>query len=514
LLWQQAEALRGGGTFLSDDVAAPWREQRIVRRKQEKIDRARRQMLRGLGLSVLALGDAEKAHEYFCDYFQELPSDFHTLETVMELMVKQKRPDLALGCYELVEEKVRTGKSPFPLPLSVQKCVNQLRHDFTTSSYAHEKYDIQWSSSSKLEVPYGKANLLPPGLWTWPPISEEMIVNGVTTRRSFLQDTIYAACTSFVLSSATPSSAEMIWRIEKAVHHPATLDTTVVQGLETITQTYWSLSKNTSSDILSGVVGHFSTIAQLLKGATTKQYAPLCSLASQVAQIIGKTLCDLQEYSLAYPYYVFSLKTAQAASHPELYAVGLGRIALLFIASTQPEKALPFLEEAKKSKVQNARIQAWLAAVEAEAFAYLRREQACFSALGNAMEAFASREPSPDHYCTGLTPSRLRSYHGICLMLLGRSQQAVTSFQEALQQAEQTALRHQSRISIDLGKALLLLGEKQSAAQYAYRALELVKQTRSLQVLQRLESLNIRLQDHELQEQIQKTHQMIKAEVL
>jgi len=133
LLWQQAEALIGRGTFLSDDVAAPWREQRIVRRKQEKIDRARRQMLRGLGLSVLASGGEEKAEEYLCEYFQEAPNDFHTLELVLRMAVSHQRPDLAIMFYELVEDKVRTSKSPFPIPLSVRNCVQELQSNHCPS---------------------------------------------------------------------------------------------------------------------------------------------------------------------------------------------------------------------------------------------------------------------------------------------------------------------------------------------------------------------------------------------
>ncbi|GCE51313.1 DNA-binding SARP family transcriptional activator [Thermosporothrix hazakensis] len=143
LLWQQAEALIARGTFLSDDVAAPWREQRIVRRKQEKIDRARRQMLRGLGLSMLALGDAEKAHEYFCDYFQELPSDFHTLEQCMGGLARLQRPDLALHLSQEVELHLARKKIPLVLPPSLRSLGKQ----FHLGQFEQGTHLSQFSSS-------------------------------------------------------------------------------------------------------------------------------------------------------------------------------------------------------------------------------------------------------------------------------------------------------------------------------------------------------------------------------
>ena len=101
----------------------------------------------------------------------------------------------------------------------------------------------------------------------------------------------------------------------KASHHSLTLVNTTIDDLEGITERYWRLCANTSLDLLGNVIEHFRTIIHLLQQVQARDAVQrLCSLAGESAQILGKTLFDLQEYALAWSYYTFSLKAAQAAS--------------------------------------------------------------------------------------------------------------------------------------------------------------------------------------------------------
>jgi len=125
-LWQQAAALISRGPFLVGEGGDAWNLQRLVRRKQEQIEAAKRRVLKGLGMSLLVAGEAEQAATSLHEYFQEAPTDFPALERCMQEYVRAYRPDLALVLYKLVEEKVQTSKSPLPIPLSLQKLVQQL----------------------------------------------------------------------------------------------------------------------------------------------------------------------------------------------------------------------------------------------------------------------------------------------------------------------------------------------------------------------------------------------------
>src|SRR5215831_15162479 len=85
-----------------------------------------------------------------------------------------------------------------------------------------------------------------------------------------------------------------------------TLVNTTIDDLEGITERYWRLCANTSLDLLGNVIEHFRTLIHLLQQRQTRDAGQrFCSLAGESAQILGKTLFDLQEYTLAWSYYAF-----------------------------------------------------------------------------------------------------------------------------------------------------------------------------------------------------------------
>jgi tetratricopeptide (TPR) repeat protein len=242
--------------------------------------------------------------------------------------------------------------------------------------------------------------------------------------------------------------------------------------------------------LLGGVLEHFQTVVHLLKRAQPRESSQrLCSLAGEIAQILGKTLFDLHEYALAWAYYTFSIKAAQGASNHDLWAAGLGRMSLLLIYWEQPREALPLLQEAQQLTIQSVRIQCWLAAVEAEVYAHLDNANACDEALRTAKALTARESLGEDCYSTGFSPSRLAGYEGACFVRLHRPDRALPALQQALALLDPQAVRRQSTLFTDIGIVYAQQGNVREACKLARQALAITTNTKSRAVLERVRTL-------------------------
>jgi tetratricopeptide (TPR) repeat protein len=311
----------------------------------------------------------------------------------------------------------------------------------------------------------------------------------VKTHRQQLHDLLMLASTVLVLSPYAR------WPISEGERASSTLVTTAIDELEHMTESFWRLCANTSLDLLGNLVEHFRTIIQLLKQVEVREAAQrLCSLSGEIAQILGKTLFDLHEYALAWVYYTFSLKAAQAAFNHELWAVGLGRMSLLLIYWNLPHEALPLLQEAQQLTVQSPRILCWLAAVRAEVYAHLGDVNACDAALTSAKRLTLQASLGEDRYATGFNPSRLAGYEGACFVRLRQPERALPSLQRALTLLDPQAIRRQSTLFTDMGIAYAQQGDVQVACQLAIQALTITAQTKSLSVLERVRQVRKELE--------------------
>jgi tetratricopeptide (TPR) repeat protein len=285
------------------------------------------------------------------------------------------------------------------------------------------------------------------------------------------------------------------WPLGEDESSSFTLINTTIDDLEGITERYWRLCANTSLDLLGNVLEHFRTIIHLLQQVQVRDAIQrICSLVGESAQILGKTLFDLHEYALAWSYYTFSLKAAQAASNQELWAVGLGRMSLLLIYWNQPHEALPLLQETQQLAVQNPRIACWLAAVRAEVYAHLGDAEACEAALHVARGLAPLASGGDDRYATGFSPSRLAGYEGACFVRLREPDRALPALQQALTLLDPQAIRRQSTLFTDMGIAYAQQGDMKRACQFAMQALAITTQTRSLSVLERVRQVYTELE--------------------
>ncbi len=307
------------------------------------------------------------------------------------------------------------------------------------------------------------------------------------SRRQMLQDILNVAYAAITLSPYDLLPKESRARLELAKTHTSYLDNEALDDLGTITATYWSLSKNVSVDVLSGISGHFSNIVQFLNDPHPDMiYQRLCALASENALILGKTFHDIKEYDLAWSYYKFALKVALDTGNTDLWAAGIGRVALLLIYWGEPHTALPLLQEAQRTPLHHQRIHPWLSAIEAEIHADMGDTDTCLRLLEKTNESTLPASLADDVYATGFNPSRAAGYNGACFVRLHQPERALPSLEQALALCDPTSLRRQSTLIADIGTVYAQLGDPKQACRLLGQALEMTMQTKSLVVVQRV----------------------------
>lgn len=307
------------------------------------------------------------------------------------------------------------------------------------------------------------------------------------SRRKILHDMLNTACTALTLSPYTLLAQDGRERLEMITTHSSYVDKEALGDLAAITQRYWRLSKNASIDLLSGMTGHFTTVAQLLREShPTPIYEQLCMLMSENAMLLGKTFHDIREYDLAWEYYKFSLKIARDTQDNDLWANGVGRIALLFIYWGQPQHALPLLHEAQKKEIRNERLRPWLSAIEAEIHAIMGNTDECLRSLERARSVTLSASLDNDVYATGFNPSRAAGYEGASFVRLRQPERALPALEEAFALCDPTSLRRRSTLLADIGTVYAQLGDTTKACSLILQSVDMTAQTKSLVVLQRI----------------------------
>ena len=314
------------------------------------------------------------------------------------------------------------------------------------------------------------------------------------SRRQMISGMLTTAYTLLTLSPYMLLQPEKQEPWLAAIEETSLLNKAIVDDLEEITKKYWKLSGNLSFSLLNGIQGHFQNIMHLLNTSQESSlHRELLSLASEAAQLLGKTLFDLRDYSLALSYYSFAIKAALEAHHYDLWAVALGRISLLLITTAQPQQAISCLQEIRGTSIQSQKIRSWCAAIEAEAYSYLRNSSSCLNALSRAKETTEDIFLETDLYATGFTKSRLASYEGSCYLRLNLPESALPALQRAMTLLDPIAVRNRSRLLTYIGEAYILLGDAQQAYFYAHQALDLTQQTQSLDILYQVQALNNKL---------------------
>jgi len=511
-LWQQAKALLRG-EFLAEDQGSEWMRHRWIKLRQQALRMARGRMVRHLADLYLQRGQVSLAEEVLEQQIIRFPTDQDALYRLLLLLERQGYIEEACVLYQRANHALGAiGKQP---AAHVRAYYEQLQQ----AALAGKRIVPVAQAQTPEPFPGGlqRAAVLPhthaQGVFLSASIastalasSQENTLDLMKTHRQMLHDLLMLASAVLVLSPYAR------WPISEVERSPFTLVNTAIDELERMTESFWRLCANTSLDLLGNLVEHFRTIIQLLKQVQARDAVQrLCSLAGESAQILGKTLFDLHEYALAWSYYTFSLKAAQAAFNQDLWAVGLGRMSLLLIYWDQPREALPLLQEAQQLTVQSPRIACWLAAVSSEVYAHLGDSEACVAALTVARTLASQASLGEDRYATGFNPSRLAGYEGACFVRLRQPDRALSALQRALALLDPQAIRRQSTLFTDMGIAHAQQGNVQIACKFAIQALAITMQTKSLSVLERVRQVRKELEAWQDTEEVKDLERQLEA---
>ena len=312
----------------------------------------------------------------------------------------------------------------------------------------------------------------------------------IADRRSFLQAMIHTACIVLFLPTEELLHSEAHTTIVEVIKRPSSIDNEVLDNLEIMTRYYWNIRANiTTNTLLNSLIGHFQMLTMMMRSShKSNVYKRLYSIVGETGQIIGQMLFDMKEYAVAWSYYTFSIQAAQQARNNELRAVGLGRMAQLLLYVNQLQEALSYVQEAKHLSLSNTKIHCWLTVVEAEIYASMQQSIFCFQSI-DTVRNFEIAPQDEDRYSIGFNLARVESYIGVCHIRLHSPKQALVALEKAISLCDTSAKRRRSTILTDQAAAYIQLGNIDIACKLAGQALELTAETKSAQVLNRIQAV-------------------------
>jgi len=283
-------------------------------------------------------------------------------------------------------------------------------------------------------------------------------------------------------------------RLSKALSRSVYVDDMTLQHLQAITKSYWYLRASVASqELLSGVLGHLSTVSEMLPTATgSTNRGRLYSIAGEVALIAGQMAFDMGDYAAARSYYKTAAETAAEAQDTLLHAVALARSSFTYTESGQLERALILVQRANDvaRHTDNGLSRAWIKVIEAEVYANIHDARLAETALVAAEEMYSQRVASEDVYWTGFNASRLAGYKGICLVRLAKPDEGLVSLEQSLKLMETGALRRRPRILTDMAFAHVQRREIEEACRLASEALTTSRASGNTMVISRLDKLH------------------------
>jgi transcriptional regulator with XRE-family HTH domain/DNA-binding transcriptional MerR regulator len=328
-------------------------------------------------------------------------------------------------------------------------------------------------------------------------------------RRELLQQTAgFVSVAVMSLSHLSPNE-DLLDRLSKALKRPSSIDETTLNYLEARTAGYWQDRHGAlvaSHDLLSYVIEHLQKVITLLEGSLLPSIRlHLCCIASEVAQLAGHILFDMNEFAYARNFHRAAITAALEGKSRALEAVAWGRMSFTWTYSGNPLEALRYIQEARRLAVAdgNTTVRAYLAAVEAEIQAILGDSEACLKALEIA-ECVEDRQYSKEEMCwLQFDRSRLVGYQGTSFRRLYRHEDVRTRhFLEKAQKAltdalillDHTRAQRRPALLIDLASTYAQQKDVEAACGYGIQALSIIARTKSHAVARRLLALRQELE--------------------
>lgn len=311
-----------------------------------------------------------------------------------------------------------------------------------------------------------------------------------TSRRKLLQQLVSTTNAVFILSHEPLLHTEAWERLSFAINGNHQTDEPALEHLEAVTSVYWELYRDAHAkvDLLGGASGHLYTITQLLRSSQPAALQKrLYSLASNAAQIVGEIYYDMDQLESAEAYYTLATETAREVDDPTLQATALGRKGFLFVYTGRYEKALPYFQKAFSlaGNTATGNCQSWLAMMEAEALSYMKRKDACFSALEKTEQVFDNPTREEKGWIL-FTDTKMKGYKAACYVRLQLPDKAQPLLLAALSRLSPGPTHRRSLLLSDLATTYLQQKQIEEACDAASQALTCAAQAKSSRSLRRL----------------------------
>lgn len=316
-------------------------------------------------------------------------------------------------------------------------------------------------------------------------------------RRDFLHQTGHMA---FGLMGAEASD-----RFYRALKKPSTTEDAVLHWLSRRSEEYWQDRNDAiipSHGLVSYVLSDFSKVTTLLEDTLSPSLrASLCSIAGELAMLVGELYFDLKSYTQSRRFYAAAIHAACEANNPQLQGVACGRMSFSWSYDDNLQEALIYVSKGRyAAKNANATIQAWLAAVETEIQARLNEKDAFFKALRDMQYPESSVSEKRESYWIHFNQSLAAGYKGVSFLKLAQksedtqrrafSADAREALTEAIAVLDPALTRRKPNLLADLAGTYIQTRGIEQACSIATEAVKLIDQIKSQVVLQRI--LNLR----------------------
>ncbi len=241
--------------------------------------------------------------------------------------------------------------------------------------------------------------------------------------------------------------------------------------------------------LLDPVASHYRDVSRLLEGGLPVAHRRrLVVVAGVLAGLAGNLAFDLKQRPRAEAYFTVALQAAQEAESADLGAWSLAMRSILPAYHGDPGGALAMIQQGQAfgGQAVSATRRAWLAAMEAKAYAGLGDARACFEALGRATDAIEHAGPPENRLGTDFFDvPRLLAFKGTCALLLRQPQAARAALAEGLALRPLSDVKGRSLARLDLAAAHVQEREPEEAHATALEALAIPPQYRVGPILQR-----------------------------
>lgn len=271
------------------------------------------------------------------------------------------------------------------------------------------------------------------------------------------------------------------------------IDSELVGMLEAQTDHYRLMDRQVGSAILPQTVGHVEHLQQLLRASLPGQQSDAAAVAlAEAAALAGWQALDGGDAAKSWNLHDVAKNAARQGGDSAVLAHVTAQQAYSLLDAGRPNDAVELMHYARSPDVARAippRLQAWLAAAEAESRAAAGDHSGAIALLDHATGILPDGDTDPELPYLMLNSTHLSRWRGHCLARLG-AEDAVDDLTAALSGDQAlSSKRAESGLRVDLAIALRKRGDIQESKLHADRAAELAGRTGSARQRARIQQL-------------------------